>query len=91
MISVDVKRDLVFLPFGSSSYDFYGADRKGKNLFSDSLVALKADTGKLVWYFQTVHHDQIDYDLTSAPVLMEVQHKGRKIPAVAVIGKAGQM
>jgi quinoprotein glucose dehydrogenase len=91
MISVDVKRDLVFLPFGSSSYDFYGADRKGKNLFSDSLVALKADTGKLVWYFQTVHHDLIDYDLTSAPVLMEVQHKRRKIPAVAVIGKAGLM
>jgi quinoprotein glucose dehydrogenase len=89
MISVDVKRNLVFLPFGSSSYDFYGADRKGKNLFSDSLVALKADTGKLVWYFQTVHHDLIDYDLASAPVLMEVQHERRKIPAVAVVGKAG--
>lgn len=91
MISVDVERGLVFLPFGSPTFDFYGADRKGKNLFGNSLVALDAKTGKLVWYFQTVHHDLIDYDLASAPVLMEVQHQGKKIPAVAVIGKAGLM
>jgi quinoprotein glucose dehydrogenase len=91
MMSVDVKRGLVFLPFGSPSFDFYGADRKGKNLFGNSLVALNAQTGKLVWYFQTVHHDITDYDLESAPVLMDVRRKGETIPAVAAIGKAGLM
>ncbi len=91
MMSVDANRGLVFLPYGGPSYDFYGADRKGKNLFGNSLVALDAKSGKLVWYFQTVHHDLIDYDLASAPVLMDVRRKGRDIPAVAVIGKAGLM
>jgi glucose dehydrogenase len=91
MMSVDLKRGLVFLPYGSPSFDFYGADRKGKNLFGNSLVALNAQTGKLVWYFQTVHHDITDFDLESAPVLMDVRHKGKTIPAVAVIGKAGLM
>jgi len=91
MMSVDTKRGLVFLPFGGPSYDFYGADRKGKNLFGNCLVALNAQTGKLVWYFQTIHHDLIDYDLASAPVLMDVRQKGKDIPAVAVIGKAGLM
>jgi glucose dehydrogenase len=91
MMSVDLKRGLVFLPYGSPSFDFYGADRKGKNLFGNSLVALNAETGKLVWYFQTVHHDLTDFDLESAPVLVDVQHKGKTIPAVAVIGKTGLM
>ena len=91
LMSVDVERGLLFLPYGSPSYDFYGGDRKGKDLFGNSLVALDADTGKLVWYFQTVHHDTWDYDLQSAPVLIEVTKQGTKIPAVAVIGKAGLM
>lgn len=91
LLSVDVERRLVFLPIGSASFDFYGGDRKGNNLFANSLVALHADTGKLAWHFQTVHHDIQDYDLQSAPVLMDV-HRGRHtIPAVAVIGKAGLM
>jgi glucose dehydrogenase len=91
MMSVDSKRGLVFLPYGSPSYDFYGSDRAGKNLFGNSLVALHADTGKLAWYFQAVHHDITDYDLESAPVLMDVKHDGHTIPAVAVIGKVGLM
>ena len=90
-MSVDLERGLIFLPFGSPSYDFYGADRKGKNLFGNSLVVLNADTGKLVWYFQAVHHDTWDYDLESAPVLLDVVQRGVKIPAVAIIGKAGLM
>jgi quinoprotein glucose dehydrogenase len=90
-MSVDVERELIFLPYGSPSYDFYGADRKGKNLFSNSLVALNANTGNLVWYFQTVHHDTWDYDLESSPVLIDVEQHGQKIPAVAAIGKAGLM
>jgi glucose dehydrogenase len=90
-MSVDLERGLLFLPFGSPSYDFYGADREGENLFGNSLVAVNAATGKLVWYFQTVHHDVWDYDLESAPVLIDVTQRGQKIPAVAVIGKAGLM
>ena len=91
LMSVDVERGLLFLPYGSPSYDFYGADRKGENLFGNSLVALNADNGKLAWYFQAVHHDTWDYDLESAPVLMDVVQRGDKIPAVAIIGKSGLM
>lgn len=90
-MSIDAERGLLFLPHGSPSSDFYGADRKGKDLFGNSLVAVNADTGKLVWYFQTVHHDTWDYDLESPPVLIDVMQKGAKIPAVAIIGKAGLM
>ncbi len=88
-ISVDVKHGMVFLPLGSPSYDFYGADRKGKDLFGNSLVALEADTGKLVWYYQIVHHDLWDYDLSAQPVLMTVRRANRKIPAVAQVTKTG--
>jgi glucose dehydrogenase len=91
LMSIDKERGLIFLPHGSPSYDFYGADRKGNNLFGNSLVVLSADTGKLAWYFQTVHHDTWDYDLESAPVLIDVMKQGKKIPAVAVVGKAGLM
>ncbi|HEY2018179.1 MAG TPA: PQQ-binding-like beta-propeller repeat protein, partial [Bryobacteraceae bacterium] len=88
-MSIDAQRGLVFLPYGSPSYDFYGADRAGKDLFGNSLVALNANDGKLVWYFQVVHHDLWDYDLESAPVLVDVKHHGRTIPAVALISKNG--
>lgn len=88
-MSVDEKRGLVFLPVGSASYDFYGADRKGTNLFSNSLVALDAMTGKLVWYFQAVHHDIWDYDVPAQPVLIDVTREGKKIPAVAQVTKMG--
>jgi quinoprotein glucose dehydrogenase len=89
LLSVDVKNGLVFLPLGSPSYDFYGADRKGKDLFGDSIVALNAATGKLVWYFQTVHHDLWDYDPSAQPVLLSVRRKGREVPAVAEVTKTG--
>jgi glucose dehydrogenase len=88
-ISVDVENGMVFLPLGSPSYDFYGADRKGADLFANSLVALKADTGKLVWYYQIVHHDLWDYDLPAQPVLMTVHRADREIPAVAQVTKTG--
>jgi quinoprotein glucose dehydrogenase len=89
--SVDLARGLVFLPTGSPTSDNWGGDRAGDDLFGNSLVALHADTGKLAWYFQTVHHDIYDYDLESAPVLVTVHRQGKTIPAVAVIGKAGLM
>lgn len=89
LLSVDVKNGMVFLPLGSSSYDFYGADRKGKDLFSDSLVALNAATGKIVWYYQLVHHDLWDSDLSAQPVLLTLRLAGREIPAVAEVTKTG--
>jgi quinoprotein glucose dehydrogenase len=89
LMSIDRRRGLIFLPYGSPSYDFYGADRAGKNLFGNSIVALNANNGKLVWFFQVVHHDLWDNDLESAPVLMTLKHNGKKIPAVALISKNG--
>jgi len=88
-MSVDEARGIVYLPVGSPAYDFYGGDRKGKNLFGNSLVALNAATGKLKWYFQLVHHDLWDYDLPAQPSLITVRRKGRLVPAVAVVTKMG--
>lgn len=88
-MSVDDKRGIVFLPLGSPTYDYYGADRLGSNLFGNSLVALDAKTGKRKWHFQTVHHDIWDYDLSPAPQLLTVNHEGKQIDAVAVATKHG--
>jgi quinoprotein glucose dehydrogenase len=89
IMSVDAERGLVFLPIGSASYDFYGADRKGRDLFTNSLVALDAATGKLVWYYQMVHHDIWDYDMPAQPVLITVRRDSRDILAVAQVTKMG--
>jgi quinoprotein glucose dehydrogenase len=88
-ISVDEKRGIAYFPTGSATYDFYGADRPGANLFGDCLLALDARTGKRLWHFQAVHHDLWDYDNTSAPQLITVEHKGKKLDAVAMAGKTG--
>jgi membrane-bound PQQ-dependent dehydrogenase (glucose/quinate/shikimate family) len=89
IMSVDAERDLVFLPIGSASYDFYGGDRKGQDLFANSLVALQASTGKLVWYFQMVHHDIWDYDMPAQPTLITLRRNGESIPAIAQVTKMG--
>jgi len=89
IMSVDTERGLVFLPLGSPAYDFYGGDRRGANLFGNSLVALDAATGKRVWHFQMVHHDVWDYDLPAQPVLVDLVRGGRRIPAVAQVTKMG--
>jgi glucose dehydrogenase len=88
-ISVDVDHGLAFLPVSSPSYDFYGADRKGQSLFGDSLVAVNAETGKLIWYHQLVHHDLWDIDLPAQPMLVTLRRGGRSVPAVVVVGKSG--
>jgi quinate dehydrogenase (quinone) len=88
-LSVDVENGLVFLPVCSASYDFYGADRKGNTLFANSLVALKAETGKLAWYYQLVHHDIWDMDVGSQPSLVTIHRDGKEIPAVVVVAKEG--
>jgi quinate dehydrogenase (quinone) len=91
IMSVDVDRGMIFLPIGSPSYDFYGADRKGQGLFGNSLVALDSATGKLIWYYQMVHHDIWDYDVASPPNLVTLQRGGREIPAVVQVTKMGFM
>lgn len=88
-MSLDEQRDMVFISLGSPSYDFYGADRHGQNLYGNCVLALKASTGDYVWHFQTVHHDLWDYDLPAAPNLVSMNRDGKKIDAVAQITKQG--
>jgi quinoprotein glucose dehydrogenase len=88
-MSVDDERGIVYVPTGSATYDFYGADRVGRDLFANCLLALDTRTGKRLWSFQTVHHDLWDFDNVSAPQLVTVMHNGRKIDAVAHAGKTG--
>jgi quinoprotein glucose dehydrogenase len=88
-LTVDEARGIVYLPLGSPTVDFYGADRHGDNLYGNSLVALDAHTGKKLWHQQLVHHDLWDYDPAAPPALFEIQRAGRKIPAVAQITKQG--
>ncbi len=88
-ITVDTERGMVFLPVGNPADSFYGADRKGINLYSNSVLALHAADGKLRWYYQMVHHDLFDYDVDAPPALVEASRNGRKIPAVAEITKMG--
>ncbi len=90
--SADPERDLVFVPTSSPSPDFYGGERLGDNRYADSVVALRASTGALVWHFQTVHHDLWDYDLASQPVLIDFPlQDGSTLPAVAQGTKMGNL
>lgn len=88
-ISADVERGLVYLPVEAPTSDFYGGHRPGDNLYSSSLVCIDARTGVRRWHFQIVHHDIWDYDTPAAPVLLDIQVRGRKIPAVAQVTKQG--
>src|SRR5688500_15783613 len=90
-ITVDPARGIAYFPLGSPTYDFYGADRKGANLFGNCLLALDARTGKRLWHFQLVHHDLWDYDLTTAPKLMTVRHNGKMVDIVAQATKFGML
>jgi quinoprotein glucose dehydrogenase len=87
LMTVDPKRGIVYLPFGAPSGDAFGGDRPGNNLYGTSIVAVNARTGKYIWHFQLVHHDIWDYDAETPPLLMDVKHNGKVIPAVAVIAK----
>jgi quinoprotein glucose dehydrogenase len=88
-ISIDPVRGIAYFPLGSPTYDFYGADRHGANLFGTSLLALDARTGKRRWHFQMVHHDLWDYDNTAAPQLTTIQRNGKSVDVVAQAGKTG--
>ena len=88
-MSADPEHDLVFLPTTSPSPDFFGGERKGEDRNADSLVAMRASTGKVVWAFQAVHHDLWDYDLPSGPTLIEVERNGQRVAALAQPSKMG--
>jgi quinoprotein glucose dehydrogenase len=88
-MALDEKRGIVYVPTGSAVTDMYGADRPGNNLYANSLLALDANTGKLIWHFQAVHHDIWDRDFPSPPSLVTVKHNGKQVDAVAQTTKQG--
>jgi quinoprotein glucose dehydrogenase len=88
-VSLDVRRGLVFAATGSASFDFYGANRAGDNLFADCVLALDARTGTYKWHFQGLKHDIWDLDFPAAPNLITVTRGGRKVDAVAQVTKTG--
>ena len=90
-ISADPTHDLIFLPTTSPSPDFFGGERKGDDRYANSVVALRASTGKVVWSFQAVHHDLWDYDLPSGPSLIEVERNGQRVAALAQPSKMGHL
>jgi quinoprotein glucose dehydrogenase len=88
-MSIDEARGIVYIPTGSATADFWGADRHGQNLFANCILALDVRTGKRLWHFQTIHHDLWDLDNVSAPQLVTVRQNGRNIDVVAHAGKTG--
>jgi quinoprotein glucose dehydrogenase len=90
-LTVDEERGLVFCPVGSATFDFWGGDRRGDNLYADCLLVLDAATGKRVWHYQFTHHDLWDRDPPAPPTLLTVRRDGRDIPAVAQITKSGHV
>ena len=89
ILSTDAARDLVFVPTSCPSPDYYGGERLGSNLHANSLVALRASTGKLVWSFQVVHHDLWDFDIAAQPVLIDFPIGSGTVPAVVIGTKMG--
>jgi quinoprotein glucose dehydrogenase len=91
LLAADPERDLVFVPTGSAAPDYYGGLRLGDNRYANSLVALRASTGEVVWAFQTVHHDLWDYDNASPPALVALERDGRTVAAVVQATKTGML
>jgi quinoprotein glucose dehydrogenase len=91
VIAADSVRDLVFVPTGSPSPDYFGGERAGDNHYGNSVVALRASTGEVAWHFQAVHHDLWDYDVASPPTLATITHDGRQVDVVLQGTKTGQL
>jgi quinoprotein glucose dehydrogenase len=87
--SLDVERGILYMPLGAPNNDRVGIDRPGDNLFSSSVVAVDANTGRYLWHFQVVHHDIWDYDTQSAPLLVDLVRDGQTVPAVIIASKTG--
>ena len=90
-LSIDRERGLVFVPTGSPGPDYFGGERLGDNRHANSLVALNAATGAVVWAQQIVHHDLWDYDLPAQPALVDLDYAGQRIPAVVIVTKTGML
>ncbi len=90
-LSLDDDRGIVFAPTGSAAFDFWGGNRKGKNLFANSVLALNARTGERIWHYQVVRHDIWDRDLPAPPNLVSIQRGGRQRDAVAQVTKSGHL
>ena len=88
-MAVDRERGIVYVPTGSAAHDFYGGNRRGSNLFANTLLALNANTGERIWHFQLVHHDILDRDPPAPPNLITITRDGKKIDAVAQVTKQG--
>ena len=91
IFAADPARDVVFVPTGSPSVDYFGGERKGRNQYGNSIVAIKASTGQMAWQFQTVRHDLWDYDNASPPALVDLLINGRTTPVVLQATKTGQL
>ncbi len=91
VIATDPARNMVFIPTGSPSPDYFGGERLGGNLYANSVVAMRADTGKMLWHFQTVHHDLWDYDVATPPLLFDIQQNDKTVPAIAIGSKTGNL
>ena len=90
-LTIDEQRGIVYMPVSGPGMNYYGGDRPGNNLFSNTTVALDAQTGKLKWYFQNIRHELWDYNLPPAPGLIDIKRNGTTIPALAQVGKSGFM
>ncbi len=88
-MAIDRERGIVYVPTGSAAFDFYGGNRKGDNLYANSLLALNASDGKLIWHYQVVHHDIWDRDIPAPPNLFTITRDGRQVDVVSVITKQG--
>lgn len=88
-MAIDRERGILYAPTGSAAHDFYGANRKGNNLYANCLLALDAQTGKRIWHYQLVHHDIWDRDPPAPPNLLTITHNGKKTDVVAQITKQG--
>jgi glucose dehydrogenase len=91
MISIDAQSGLVFVPIGNPADSYIGIDRPGNNLYANSVVALDAATGRYRWHYQLVHHDLFDYDAAAPPALINLQVKGKQVPALVEVSKQGLM
>jgi quinoprotein glucose dehydrogenase len=91
MMSADSERDLLFLPTAGPAPNFWGVHRPGDNRYANSIVALRASTGKIVWHFQVVHHDVWDRDMPSQPIVVDILQDGESVPAVIQLSKSGMV
>jgi quinoprotein glucose dehydrogenase len=88
-MSLDMERGILYAPTGSAVFDFYGGDRLGDDLYANTILALDAATGKLLWHFQGVHHDIWDRDFPAPPALLTIRRNGKSVPALAQTTKQG--